>query len=267
MCGRKSVEYRFEFWGAAMNDDESLKTSEEIEMWETKLGSLRMEWEGVVQNQRSKRWQKRGQLVEGWEQSFREVADEFSDLVRRGRWQRGPSDVFSILGRERRETYHSAMLAWLLDPLAPHGLGDAFLQAFLGICDSEWRLDNAYSGIVEVACEVAGRDCRADIVIRTKDFVVVVENKLDAVEGVGQCDRLYRDFYDGEKDVRFVFLSPSGRVPHTATGEAADAFRAVGYRDVRLALARVLGDVSDAKPSTGRQSALNYLSTLDKEFP
>lgn len=205
-------------------------------------------------------------VVDGWEQSFQEIEREYSELVSGGLWHRGPSDVFSILGRERHEIYHSAMLAWLFDPLAPHGLGASFLRAFLQFCDSDWRLDNARLGLVEVVCEETALKCRADIVIRTGDFMVVIENKLDAVEGERQCDRLFEAFSKKEEDVRFVFLSPSGRVPKTATGEAAEVFRSAGYRDVRILLADILERTADAKQSAGRQSALNYLSTLEKEF-
>ena len=41
----------------------------------------------------------------------------------------GPN-AFEVLGMLRREPAHSAMLAWLLDPEACHGLGDSFLRAF-----------------------------------------------------------------------------------------------------------------------------------------
>jgi hypothetical protein len=48
------------------------------------------------------------------------------------------AEVFEVLGMLRREPAHSSMLAWLLDPEACHGLGDAFLRSFwqriLGKC-------------------------------------------------------------------------------------------------------------------------------------
>src|SRR5690554_127940 len=106
-----------------MNRDGFVKSSGEIEMWETELGSLRDEWEAVVEVRRRKRGEMRGQLVKGWEQRMQEMTEDYSGLVQRGLWHRGPADVFSILGLKRREIYHSKMLAWLFDPLAAHGLG------------------------------------------------------------------------------------------------------------------------------------------------
>ena len=38
---------------------------------------------------------------------------------------------FDVLKVERRETQHSALLAWLLDPRGSHGLRDYFLRRFL----------------------------------------------------------------------------------------------------------------------------------------
>ena len=36
-----------------------------------------------------------------------------------------------VMGMESMEIRHSAILAWLLDPVETHGLGDYFLKAFL----------------------------------------------------------------------------------------------------------------------------------------
>ena len=40
-------------------------------------------------------------------------------------------NLFDVLKIERRELQHSALLAWLLDPTASHGLQDYFLRRFL----------------------------------------------------------------------------------------------------------------------------------------
>lgn len=237
----------------------------EIEQWALSLEAMRFEWEKLIKARDGKRRQKRARLAEQWNQQFDEVRSEYFDLVNRGLWHRGPSDVFSILGRERRETYHSAMLAWLFDPLGPHGLGVSFFRAFLQACHSEWSLEHERPGAIEVRCEEAGAFCRADIVVRTSRFTLIIENKLDAVEGDAQCNRLHQAFCDGG-DVRFVFLSPSGRRPRTATGEAAQAFVPLSYSVILKCLESVLKDTAGSPPTMGRASALNYMSTLNKEF-
>ncbi len=38
--------------------------------------------------------------------------------------------LIDILRKGNQELFHSSMIAWLLDPLAEHGLGTGFLDAF-----------------------------------------------------------------------------------------------------------------------------------------
>lgn len=239
--------------------DSGMENKWELEQIEV----MRDEWEHLLQRQVNAAEGAKG-LVQEWEEEFGKMTAEYFDLRDRGLWHRGPSDIFSILGRERRELYHSAMLAWLFDPLGPHGLGVGFLQAFLQESLPNCKLEQG-SGSVEVRCEESRGDCRADVVVRADRFMVVIENKLDAVEGFEQCRRLHEAFCtDG--DVRFVFLSPSGRLPKTAMGESANAFVALSYLKLRMCLERVLNDTSDSPRTIGRESAWNYLTTLKKEF-
>jgi hypothetical protein len=96
---------------------------------------------------------------------------------------------------------------------------------------------------------------------RRTGLTLVVENKVDAVEGWRQCDTLFERF----SGARFVFLTPTGRAPQTATGAAAPAFSVVRYCDLRTILERALLDsVSDGP---GRRVTEDYLRTLKKEFP
>lgn len=203
-------------------------------------------------------------FVQVWEDEFHAMKAEYLVLRTQGLWQRGASDLLSILGRERREIYHSAMLGWLFDPLAPHGLGVRFLQAFLQDLFSESCVELEASN-VDMRCEEVRDNCRADIVVRTDRFTMVLENKLDAVESEAQCQRLYEAF-SRDGNARFVFLSPSGSPPRTAVGASKEAFVPLSYRDLRKCLERVFNDTLDAPQTVGRQSALNYLGTLMKEF-
>src|SRR4029079_7813812 len=47
---------------------------------------------------------------------FTAVKTEADDLVNRGLWTSGPSDMLSVLGRQRDELIHSRLIAWLLVP-------------------------------------------------------------------------------------------------------------------------------------------------------
>lgn len=62
----------------------------------------------------------------------------------------GSANLFRILGTESRERWHSAFLAWVLDPNGSHGLGDFPLRRFLTLLaveeGGEIRLPGALLG-------------------------------------------------------------------------------------------------------------------------
>jgi hypothetical protein len=106
------------------------------------------------------------------------------------------------------------------------------------------------------------REARADIVLQGDGVTIVIENKVDAGEGIDQCERLYWAWAAEPGDVRWVFLTPTGRPPVTATSEAARAaWRTLGYADVREILAAVIEGVADNR-AIGRPTAVQYLATL-----
>lgn len=235
--------------------------------WTAAIEAMKGEWREVCRRKQRRRGEALRRKIERWGVEFRKIKEEYQELVARGAWQRGDEDVLSILGCERREVYHSAMVAWLFDPLAPHGFGTEFVAAFLQRADPTWNVNPRDCADVRVVCEEAVGDCRADVVVRTGCFTLVVESKIDAGEGERQCDRLYEAFVEEHEDVRFVFLTPSGRRPRTATGEASEAFRRVSYRQLRRCLKELIERSTDGEQSRGRASAENYLMTLEREFP
>lgn len=200
--------------------------------------------------------------VSDWERDIRTLVDEERSLRTDGAWLHGRDDLFGVLGINRAEIRHSAMIAWLLDPSARHGLGTRFLDSFL-----ERAFNRAFEDTdrARTTCEVAREECRADIVVDTPTWNIIIENKVDANESPRQCDILYERFAR-EGIARFVFLTPSGRKPESASGEAAAAFASLGYRDVRDLLARALCSTPAAQSSRGRHIAEDYLRTLEREF-
>ena len=234
-----------------------------------RLAALREEWARVEQAIEEQDRRSLREKVAEWEPLVARLRDEHRRLVAEGRWLRGPADLMAVLDQERRETYHSKAIAWLLDPLAPHGLGAGFLDAFLAACDDSWGAVEDPSGVT-VQCEEARGECRADIVVRADGFTLVVENKIDAGEGIRQCERIYEAFRH-EHEPRFVFLTLNGQPPLTASDEAAEHFRTVRYRDLADALETLLHDEKLERPSAdgpspsntlGRSTALNYAHTL-----
>ncbi len=210
--------------------------------------------------------EKQHSIIQEWEKRIGLRKAEEKRLVCEGKWVRGPMDVLSIIGKERHETYHSAILAWLMDPLAPHRLSHAFLRELMEIVDPGWRPLNEAIHIFEVRTEVTRSNCRADVVVFAKEFTLVIENKIDSDELDKQCDRIYKDFKD-DPSPRFIFLTPTGRNPKSASSAALQTFKPVKYLQVRDALSRAVNMSTDKTTLRANESVLNYLETLQKEFP
>jgi hypothetical protein len=202
-----------------------------------------------------------------WEERFEQMRAAQAEMVENGDWFAGRTDLLSILGRARREVDHCAILAWLLDPIAPNGLGILFLERFLALCFPERSFDGRQLTSATLRCEVCRDRSRADIVIRVGRLTLVIEAKVDHFERTEQCDDLYVDYRD-DVGTSFVFLTPDGRTPVSATGAARDAFRSISFRSLTAAL-------RDAIAAGGKRLAVHpalatisgYLQTLDGEFP
>lgn len=211
-----------------------------------------------------------GDAVSQDERRFAVARAEADALADSGRWVSGPGDLLSVIGRQRDELVHSRLLAWLLNPTGRHALGRSFLRAFIDEAYPREML--AATGPVVVELEVTGRgadgdgdthQARADIVLRADDVTLVIENKVDAGEQPDQCERLYWSFIEEASDVRWIFLSPTGRAPASTTSERARlAWRPLAYQQVTGALDRVMSATGDRPLDPGRQVAMQYLATL-----
>lgn len=119
-----------------------------------------------------------------------------------------------------KEYPHSCLVAWLLEPNNPHGLGDGLLISFL----EEARV--LYKSEVDLDCtelkitkERAGESGSPDIVIEGKNFICVIENKIRSPEGLDQTKRYADDWekiaaIQKIKNLFLVFLTPEGRAPN-----------------------------------------------------
>ena len=100
------------------------------------------------------------------------------------------------------------------------------------------------------------RAARADIVLSGDGATIVIENKVDAEEGFEQSERLYWSWADLPTETRWLFLSPTGRSPVTATSLAAlAAWRTLSYPELRDLLWNVLQQASERPDDAGRMAA------------
>ena len=204
-------------------------------------------------------------LVAEWREAMREMRRQHDRLVSNGLWLTGPSDFLDIVDLARHENTHSRMLEWLLKPTARHGLGCGLVERLVEHCTGE-----PVSGplaVRKVAFSEWRNDREADLVVWGRNFTLVIENKVDASEQPGQCDDLYENFKN-ENAPLFLFLTPDGRKPRTATTRRSQrAFRTLSWSDVRAMLETAL---IESRPATGVAPAVdvvkNYLRTLREQF-
>jgi PAS domain-containing protein len=204
--------------------------------------------------------------------AFEAAKAEVVTIRAAGRWVSGPGDLLSILGRQRDELFHSRILAWLMNPSGRHALGTRFLREFLAEVWPGEDFDTGGPVAIDVEVTRTGTsaesghtvEARADLVLGLESLVVVVENKLDAGEQQDQCERLYWPWAGDPVETRWVFLTPTGRAPMSATSQVArDAWSTASYAHVHRALGRALDQIDDRPADTGRASALQYLATLN----
>ena len=225
---------------------------------EAHIREMEHEWRAIAERQARA-------LLADWREAMSEMRHQHDRLVSDGLWVSGPSDILDIIGLARHENTHSRMLEWLLKPTSRHGLGCGLVRRLVEHCTGE-----------PVATPMAVRrvvfshwrnDREADLVVWGQNFTLIVENKVDAPEQPDQCDDLYEN-YKNEIKPLFLFLTPYGRQPHTATTCGAQrAFKTLSWPQVRAMLEAAL---SESRPAPTIADAVdvvrNYLRTLKEQF-
>jgi len=219
--------------------------------WVHTIGDLRTRWFALGDSAQG--------LGEDWALRLEQMRERMDDLSRQGRWASGPHDLLSVVGLHRWELAHNAALAWLFNPHASHGLGSTFLEGLIAMTGDPVDL----GGPVVCRTEVSRQRSRADVVVEGSGWVLVIEVKVDASEGLLQAQRLYDDWAE-DGDVRFVFLTRHGQRPVSADEAARDAWVALSWRTTR-GLLRALTSTAD-QSAHGRRALAEYMHTLDSTF-
>lgn len=243
--------------------------------WQPTFATMRDQWGRSVDQQQSHRITTELEQVNVWQDTFRKLRGQKEGLRKKYLWYSGRPDLLAIIGRTRRELFHSAMIAWLADPGAPTGLGSAFLRQLLYEVGAEYTEEEL--DFVQIACEATGARQRTDLLIQGETFTVAIEVKVDSGEGRNQCLRMYKD-YQHYPGVRFVFLTPSGREP---SDDVKDEFTSLGFPRIAAMLVDAIRDDESYISQIGAQSlasrahdtliggiatTISYLHTLRKEF-
>jgi hypothetical protein len=179
-------------------------------------------------------------------------------------------NVFRIAPRILRvEGVHSDILRWLLDPKAPHGLGDRFTTAFVhAVLSACGRTIAQPFEVQEVHREFSTGGGPIDILLRLDRnagrLFLGIENKIDSPESGDQLARYGERLASryGADNVALAFLTLDGRAPKTLPKCQVSVAR-ISHRD----LAKFLEEAIAATPyksddSRGLEIARQYLSAM-----
>lgn len=180
-------------------------------------------------------------------------------LISEGRWTAGPATLFGALRLTNNEVLNCRVLAWLLDPMAPHGLGATVLSSLLDYLSprTDEVLPTTPGGVERavIDTEVLRDNSRADLVIVGSGWTIIVEAKLGAFEQPAQGQRLAADW----PDAVYVFLTRAG-APMRTTGQSEWA--PMRWTDMRGLVRAALAAASDprtAAMATARAAVRDYL--------
>ena len=169
-----------------------------------------------------------------------------------------------MIGRSAFEADHERLIAWLLDPLAPHNLGPP--PSWRRRCSASGRarmLSAPLPGRNSAAPGSGGRSSaksRPNIVVEASQTTLVIELKINAEEGEGQTSQQADDYAD-VPGVIHVFLTLRDRRPSDSR------FLQLLLRDFAVDLRRVLDSAPEpasAVAARGRTVAADYLATLER---
>lgn len=186
-----------------------------------------------------------------------------------------PPTTLQLLRRSRQEGDWQQLLAYFLDPEAPHRLNHAALEQFLRGLRSRDNLDFGFSRFdlenIQVATEIPVPGGRIDLLVWCDEkWFILCELKIDASEGDGQT-RKYANaetFQNVDIDPtavaesrrQYLFVTPDGSRPES------DAFAAVGWSWIASQLRAVLDSDYGSYPVRTTSQLDDFVDTIETEL-
>ena len=186
-----------------------------------------------------------------------------------------PPTTLQLLGQSRQEGDWQQLLAYFLNPEAPHRLNHAVLDQFLrGLRDrddldfdfSRFDLDN-----IQVATEVPVPNGRIDLLVWCDEkWFILCELKIDAAEGDGQTQKYAsaETFQNVDLDPtavaeprrQYLFVTPDGARPES------EEFAAVDWSWIASQLRAVLDSDYGSYPVRTTSQLDDFLDTIATEL-
>ena len=186
-----------------------------------------------------------------------------------------PQTTLEIIDERGREEFWERILAYFVDPSAPHGFGTDVLRSFLRALNEApmSSLPRIRTGLDDVAVntQVSAEDGNPDILLwRVDDWFILVEMKVRSGESNDQTDRYAISERFGpiavpdyaQEDRHYVYLcEPDGSAP-----VASDTFDKVGWNQILPQLEAVIEDDRGQYPAKSRAQYIDFLDTIKTEF-
>lgn len=210
-----------------------------------------------------------------------ELMQDISCLDRLRPWT-DEVNIFRVLKISRTEIRHSNMLAWLLDPNENHGLGTAFLEAFIIDLSKPHSYDDGQDEDAilapQAALDILTSDLTVTIVLREwnhidvllklpQNYIIAIENKIDASEGKrngkSQLDAYNTALENNYKESNKInlFLSPDAK-----KSSQPDTWKRYTYSDILSLLNDVYVRHENHLTNIARVLIKNYIEILNTEI-
>lgn len=209
-------------------------------------------------------------MIQDIEKKNEDITTQFAHFDR-------TSNIFSIFKHEGHEDANSNMLAWLLDANEKHGLKDAFIMALiekLNIDSTAFKTAKVYREYTFTDGDEKDKKARRiDILIKTAENILVIENKIYSSEHTGQLlayKKHINKVYKGKR-ITFVKLSPCGDLPSQDISETrrADGWKVLSYADILSCLLQMQQKTMPLDIRTIISNYIDYLRfslCVDKEI-
>ncbi|MFA9418452.1 PD-(D/E)XK nuclease family protein, partial [Natrinema sp. HArc-T2] len=186
-----------------------------------------------------------------------------------------PPTTLQLLGRNRQEGDWQRLLAYFLDPAAPHRLNHAALEQFLRGLQSRDDLSFQFSRFdletVQVATEIPVPDGRVDLLVWCEEkWLILCELKIDAAEGDGQTRKYAtaETFQNVDLDPaavadsrrHYLFVTPDGSRPES------EAFAALEWSWIASQLRAVLESDYGSYPVRTTSQLDDFVDTIETEL-
>jgi len=163
-------------------------------------------------------------------------------------------NIFSILRRENDEVnLHSRFIYELLNPKGLHNQRDTFLKIFLDEMNIEYNVN---------IFEVYKEQYNIDILLKSKNQVIIIENKIDTQDHSNQLNR-YVDIIKkqgyNEDEIKVIYLTLYGEEPN----ESIEDIILLSYsQDIKNWITKCIEKV--AQKPTLRETLIQYLNLINK---